>query len=126
MSGEVHAVRGELAAHLRQHLPLDDDRIVERARAVDVGGRSLVQLALDSVAVGTGDEALHRTASITVWVVEPGDGTDVDDRLDALLDLVLRAVDRLDDTVWTEARRATYPPGNPTHPAYIVTVTREV
>lgn len=125
MSGAIRQVRGELAEHLRDQLP-EAVRVVERARAVDLGGQPLVQLALESVVVGTGEQALHRTATVTVWVVFPGDDDRVDDRLDALLDLVLNLIDALDDTVWTEARRSTYPPGAPAHPAYIVTVTREV
>ncbi|CCH79084.1 hypothetical protein BN12_40054 [Nostocoides japonicum T1-X7] len=110
--------RAAVADLLTEHLP-DDVDVIPYARNIDSPARSTVMLRLDEVTPGVASGLGTYTFALLLIAAKTSPGP-ADDELDALLEDVLYALDRLSDAgvTWSSARRATYEDKNP---AYEVT-----
>lgn len=113
--------RTALTAQLATYLPAGID-VVPYARAIDPPSRSTVMLRLDKV-LPPAAQGHNRAEYALVLIAAKTTAGPGDDELEALLEDVLFALDRMSDAMavtWTEANRATY---NETNPAFEVLTT---
>lgn len=115
--------RADLAAYLQAQLPSTWRVLAGLTGAAPEAGYDLAVVGTDEVSPGQ-VMAGSRSYGLTVIVVgklsTPGLA---DDHLEALLDEVLEVLDTLPWGQWTKATRATY---LETHPAFVVTVLKEL
>lgn len=116
--------REEVDALLVAYLP-PGVLVLPYAREIDPPSKPTVMLRLDKVRPSTDANGWLTYEYALVLLAAQTAAGPADDELEDLLLDVLFATDQASEAgiTWTEARRAAYPPDNPSNPAFEVPIT---